>query len=374
MTYAKIYERLIERRRAYPLSKSECYCERHHYIPRCMGGGNESWNIINVTAKEHFIAHHLLCKINPNNIKLLNAFMAMCTKTTRQKRQIYISAKRYEQLKCEYGRMRRKWFAEMTEESRHRRQQNIKAACAKRTPEQKARIKAKRMAYFAALKEDEKERIAAKRRLTIESRTEEENRSIFERISKAHRKLSEEDEQRVISEYKNGKTALEISLEPWCELSREGVNYLLRRHGVETHAKRRWNGKAKQICTDFTNHKYPTRDALAKAYGTSWSTIQKILIDNGIKVTINGNRQKASIMRQMQKLMAEHVSCQAPFSRVCTTNISLYNAICRLRMFGLISPLETQRNILKKIRHALRGETKYAYGYEWKSCSRYKTR
>lgn len=369
MTYAKIYEQLIEKRRLQPLSKDECYCERHHFIPKCMGGGNETWNIVNLTAKEHFIAHHLLCKINPDNMKLLNAFIAMCTKTSRQQRRIYISAKRYEQLKSEYGKQRREMFANMTDDKRLRRNQNIKAACAKRTPEQRALIKAKRQAYFASLSEEDKARIAAKRKLTIESRTEEDKKRIFLTISQSHRKLSESDELRVVSEYQNGKTALEISNEPWCGLSREGVNYLLRRRGVETHAKKRWEGKVEQICSDFTNSKFATRAALAKAYGTSWCSIEKILIDNGIHVPINANRRNASRARESQKLMEQHVSYQAPFSRVCITNISLYAAIEKLRMLGLIPSNETNRNILKKIRHALRGETKYAFGYEWKPVS-----
>ena len=332
-----------------------------------MGGGNESWNIVNLTAKEHFVAHHLLWKMNPGNKKLLNAFIAMCTKTARQRRKIHISAKRYEQLKSEYGKARKEMYANMPEESRKRRNQNIKAGCAKRTPEQKAQIKAKRQAYFASLTDEAKKEIAAKRRLTKEARTEEEKKRILQRISQAHRKLSESDELRVVAEYQSGRTALEISKEPWCGLSREGVNCLLRRRGIEKHAKQRWHGKTERICNDFTSGKYSTRDALAKAYGTSWSTIHKILTDNGVVVPINGNRHNATKARVMQKLMQERVSYQAPFSRVCITNISLYDAIGRLRMLGLIPPSETQRNILKKMRHALRGETKYAFGYEWKS-------
>ena len=150
-------------------------------------------------------------------------------------------------------------------------------------------------------------------------------------------------------------------------MSREGVNYLLRRRGIKTHALSRWDGKIEQICIDFKIDKYPTRDALAKAYGTSWSTIRKILVDNGIDVPVNVNRQKASAIRAMQKLMSEHVAYQAPFSHTCITDISLYDAIRRLQMFGLIPPSETRHNVLKKIRHALRGETKYAFGYEWRT-------
>ena len=36
------------------------YHERHHIIPRCLGGGNEEENLIDLFAKEHFIAHKLL--------------------------------------------------------------------------------------------------------------------------------------------------------------------------------------------------------------------------------------------------------------------------------------------------------------------------
>ena len=366
MNYARIYEALIEKRRTHPLSKSDGYCERHHFIPRCMGGKNEVWNLINLTAREHFIAHHLLYKINPENMKLLNAFIAMCTKTTRQRRQIQISARRYEQLKQNYGRMRRLMFANMPEEKRQQRLRNIKAGCAKRTPEQKARIKAKRMAYFASLTDEDKAKIAEKRKRTVASRSKQRQQEIFERISQAHRKLSEANEQRVISNYQGGKTAAQISAESWCDLSREGVNYLLRRRGIKTHALSRWDGKIEQICIDFKDDKYPTRDALAKAYGTSWSTIRKILLDNGVDVTLNVNRQSASMIRETQKLMAERVSYQSPFSHTCIANISLYDAIRTLRMFGLIPHSETRRNVLKKIRHALRGETKYAFGYEWR--------
>ena len=262
MNYARVYEQLIEKRRRIPLSKNEGYCERHHYIPRCVGGGNESWNIVNLTAKEHFIAHHLLCKIHPSNVKLLNAFIAMCTKTTHQRRHIHISAKRYAQLKREYGEARRRMYKLMPEDARAQRRQNIKAGCARRTPEQKARIKSKRAKYFATLTAEEKEFIAAKRRRTVASRSKDAQLRISERISKAHRKLSEDDELRVISEYRNGKTALEISSEPWCSLSREGVNYLLRRRGIKTHIQSRWDGLTEKICTDFRQGRFSTRQAL----------------------------------------------------------------------------------------------------------------
>jgi len=38
----------------------DTYKERHHIIPKCMGGTNEESNLIDLTAREHFDAHKLL--------------------------------------------------------------------------------------------------------------------------------------------------------------------------------------------------------------------------------------------------------------------------------------------------------------------------
>ena len=44
-------------------SKDGVYLEKHHIIPRCMGGNNGTNNIVNLTAREHFVAHRLLTKM-----------------------------------------------------------------------------------------------------------------------------------------------------------------------------------------------------------------------------------------------------------------------------------------------------------------------
>lgn len=41
------------------------YSERHHIIPRSLGGNNTSNNLVKLTAREHFICHRLLAKIFP---------------------------------------------------------------------------------------------------------------------------------------------------------------------------------------------------------------------------------------------------------------------------------------------------------------------
>ena len=74
MNYKKHYNLLIEK----ALNRNiECYVEKHHIIPRCLGGSDNESNLIKFTPEEHFLAHKLLTKIYPNNLKLLYAFNFM---------------------------------------------------------------------------------------------------------------------------------------------------------------------------------------------------------------------------------------------------------------------------------------------------------
>lgn len=77
MNYQKIYNNLISRAQARePLSG---YKETHHIIPRCLGGSDDKENLAELTAREHFIAHLLLCKINEGHFGLASAMTFMAT-------------------------------------------------------------------------------------------------------------------------------------------------------------------------------------------------------------------------------------------------------------------------------------------------------
>lgn len=56
-----------------------CYTEKHHILPRSLGGSNDLSNIVELTAKEHYIAHLLLTKITSgdNKYKMIHAFVMM---------------------------------------------------------------------------------------------------------------------------------------------------------------------------------------------------------------------------------------------------------------------------------------------------------
>ena len=74
MNYSKHYNLLIERSQHRIL---EGYVEKHHIIPKCLGGTDDKSNIAVLTPEEHFLAHQLLIKMNPGNRDLIYATQLM---------------------------------------------------------------------------------------------------------------------------------------------------------------------------------------------------------------------------------------------------------------------------------------------------------
>jgi hypothetical protein len=100
MEYLKIYNRIVERATNRDVLG---YIEKHHIIPKCLGGNNKKSNIVSLTAKEHYICHKLLCEIYPNESKLKYAFWRMCNVANNeyQERNYKVSARVYSRIKGE---------------------------------------------------------------------------------------------------------------------------------------------------------------------------------------------------------------------------------------------------------------------------------
>jgi hypothetical protein len=97
MNYQKIYDQLIDRAKT---RKLEGYKERHHIIPKCLGGNDEKENLVDLTAREHYIAHIILCKIYPDNKKLYYAsWMMINRKSQGQDRDYVVSSRMYQYIK-----------------------------------------------------------------------------------------------------------------------------------------------------------------------------------------------------------------------------------------------------------------------------------
>lgn len=64
MNYQALYKKLIDYRLRTPATG---YSERHHILPRSMGGSDDPVNLVVLTGREHWVAHLLLYKIYRNS-------------------------------------------------------------------------------------------------------------------------------------------------------------------------------------------------------------------------------------------------------------------------------------------------------------------
>jgi hypothetical protein len=93
--YTKIYYQIINKAKS--RAKPEGYTEKHHIIPKCMGGKE----VIPLTFREHFICHHLLikmCKTSKQKWSMYHAFDLMGKPNKNQSDRI-INSKMFERIK-----------------------------------------------------------------------------------------------------------------------------------------------------------------------------------------------------------------------------------------------------------------------------------
>jgi hypothetical protein len=76
VNYQKIYDSLIERAKT---RQQPEFFEKHHIVPKCLGGSDNANNIALLTPEEHYLAHQLLTKLNPSHKGLAKAAHMMCS-------------------------------------------------------------------------------------------------------------------------------------------------------------------------------------------------------------------------------------------------------------------------------------------------------
>lgn len=93
MNYSRIYDDIISRAKGRELTG---YKEKHHVYPKCLGGDDSPDNLVDLTAREHFICHLILAREYDNH-KLWSAVWLMSTA------QRY-GGRHYEWLRIRFGR------------------------------------------------------------------------------------------------------------------------------------------------------------------------------------------------------------------------------------------------------------------------------
>lgn len=115
-TYEEFINNILETRGRFACGDK--YHERHHIKPKCMGGTNDDDNLIDLYAREHFEAHKLLAKENPNNNSLVYAWSCMAFVKGANQERYELTAEEYEDVRTALSNaMRERYISEETIEN-----------------------------------------------------------------------------------------------------------------------------------------------------------------------------------------------------------------------------------------------------------------
>ena len=95
------YNELVKNDRGLDKKILDGYYEKHHIIPRCMGGNDSEDNLVLLTYREHVLAHMLLSIIYPENYRLLISFKTM---TSINKSELKVDLLVLEDLRIKYSK------------------------------------------------------------------------------------------------------------------------------------------------------------------------------------------------------------------------------------------------------------------------------
>lgn len=107
MDYQKIHDLIIQKALSENRKKSSLvYYENHHILPRSLKGKNTVENLVFLTAKEHYVIHHLLTKIYTTGYEhqsMIRAFHRLCH--GNKNKYTFITPRIYEKLRKDYAKV-----------------------------------------------------------------------------------------------------------------------------------------------------------------------------------------------------------------------------------------------------------------------------
>ena len=153
--YTKTYYAIVDRANTRTL---DCYTEKHHIIPKSLGGSNRPDNLSVLTAREHFICHMLLIKMTtgPAKRKMQLAVSKMLS-TSKNQSRYKVTARTYEYIRkqcseANSGKNNPNYGKKHSAETRKKmgdkvRAHNAKYGTHKHTEEAKKKISESKMGY-----------------------------------------------------------------------------------------------------------------------------------------------------------------------------------------------------------------------------------
>lgn len=142
MDYKKHYDLLISKAINRDF-KTLPYTEKHHIVPRSEGGTDDIYNIVRLTAREHFLAHWLLFRIDPTIKSRVFSFWRMCNGrgSTPKEHWVVISSRCYEESRMAHSEAISKALKGKKKSPEHIKKVADKIRGLKRTEEQKAKLR-----------------------------------------------------------------------------------------------------------------------------------------------------------------------------------------------------------------------------------------
>ena len=102
--YTKWYYNIIESAKASPF---DGYTEKHHIIPKSLGGSNDPSNLVVLSARQHFICHWLLTKMvssKKHKWQMWNAFSCMMWMENPNQTRHKVTSHLFEKLKEQHSK------------------------------------------------------------------------------------------------------------------------------------------------------------------------------------------------------------------------------------------------------------------------------
>lgn len=260
MNYKKIYDQLIEKRRGEPVPDG-LYSEKHHIIPRCMQGSNDTSNIVRLSAREHLFAHHLLYKIFPGHLGIVRSLWTMMNVSKCSYKELHVDSKLYAEVREKFVNSLK--GTKLSEETKRK----ISEAQIGKviTEEQRKKISETRKSRTYEVSEETREKLrralAARGPMSPEMIRRIADKQIGRKLSEeTKKKISDKAKGRVISE----ETRKKLSRPSF----RKGKEYLEIRGGNHYAAKKIINTENNDIFGSITElHTYINNNFMKISYG-----------------------------------------------------------------------------------------------------------
>lgn len=189
--YTSLYYKIIGKAKVRAVNDS--YIEKHHIVPKSLGGNNLVSNIVSLSAREHFICHWLLTKMTTgqHTFKMKCALKMLSTTNKPQRYHTKITSRVYEKNRQQFAQDAKIYWASKSEKEKTKFSKKMSDLALNRTDNIKKEIANKRKDAYNQRTDKDWNSIVTKRKISLANRSKEEVGLASQKMKDAHRNRSE---------------------------------------------------------------------------------------------------------------------------------------------------------------------------------------